>query len=761
MVVSTPLSLQADGEPSQALNAAGNPVPISEAVQAGIASGEIVWDGQHLSKGGHWIDPQTGAAFPEATEVPQPAETVEPTEEPTTEPPEEPGETPAPTPTEEPTPEPTPSEEPTPEPTPTEEPTPTPTDEPTPTPTDEPTPTETPTVDPTETVVPDETIAPAEDPAETEIPVEQPAETATATPTPTLAAEDTTPKTNEDLIAQQHIVEAPVIIEDFRFWTVARKYAFPRMQLAIREEMDEESRIVGILPQNGLCYILKEEENGWYYVESGRVRGFVPSEWMQTGDDAQKILEDYQKEQLLLIRRTHNVALDLQVVAPTAEAQIEPEENAAFTYLRATAEQTVIRKDYALAANDTVIIKESPVLSARAVGRMRRGDLCYIVADRLKEWIYIESGDVRGFVRAEDLKMDAEAYVPSADETRAIGQMITSVEVVDEQADDIFAPKQSEEGDLFVTAEDLGVEKHEEPDLAALLETEPAIGTFPIHDAVEAAGEDHFNCAEKLVDPTENSACYYTLTSPLPGTPGGRVRDSLITFSSQFVGNPYVWGGTSLTNGADCSGFVQSVYAQYGYRLPRTSREQSQYGMQIPVEEAQPGDLIFYARDGVVHHVVIYAGEENGQMRTIEAKSTRAGIVNGYVNQREAVWATRVLEDTTTTSIGGDITEKNATPEMYGKDLGKFKITYYCACAKCCNVETGITATGAPVVQGRTIAVDPNVIPYGTQVIIGGHVFTAEDCGGAIKSNRIDIYVNEHETALQLGVDYAEVYLVK
>ncbi len=98
---------------------------------------------------------------------------------------------------------------------------------------------------------------------------------------------------------------------------------------------------------------------------------------------------------------------------------------------------------------------------------------------------------------------------------------------------------------------------------------------------------------------------------------------------------------------------------------------------------------------------------------------------------------------------------------MYCLNLGKFKLTYYCSCELCCDVETGITATGAPVVEGRTIAVDPSVIPYGTQIIIGGHIFTAEDCGGAIKGNRIDVYVNSHQRALELGVNYADVYLKK
>ena len=69
------------------------------------------------------------------------------------------------------------------------------------------------------------------------------------------------------------------------------------------------------------------------------------------------------------------------------------------------------------------------------------------------------------------------------------------------------------------------------------------------------------------------------------------------------------------------------------------------------------------------------------------------------------------------------------TEAMYGQDLGLFKLTYYCACAKCCGKATGITASGARVAEGETIAVDPSVIPYGTKVIINGHIFTAQDCG--------------------------------
>lgn len=108
------------------------------------------------------------------------------------------------------------------------------------------------------------------------------------------------------------------------------------------------------------------------------------------------------------------------------------------------------------------------------------------------------------------------------------------------------------------------------------------------------------------------------------------------------------------------------------------------------------------------------------------------------------------------------ITEKAATeenkPEFF--DLGEFKLTAYCACSKCCGQwADGITSTGTKPVQGRTIAVDQDVIPYGSEVIINGHTYRAEDCGGAIIGNRIDVYFDNHEEALEFGVQHSSVLL--
>ncbi len=98
------------------------------------------------------------------------------------------------------------------------------------------------------------------------------------------------------------------------------------------------------------------------------------------------------------------------------------------------------------------------------------------------------------------------------------------------------------------------------------------------------------------------------------------------------------------------------------------------------------------------------------------------------------------------------------------KDLGEFKLTAYCSCSKCCgkwaeNRDNGIVvgATGEELIAGYSIAVDPNVIPYGTVVLINGQEYKAMDCGGAIKGNRIDVYFSNHSDAVNFGVKTADV----
>ncbi len=95
------------------------------------------------------------------------------------------------------------------------------------------------------------------------------------------------------------------------------------------------------------------------------------------------------------------------------------------------------------------------------------------------------------------------------------------------------------------------------------------------------------------------------------------------------------------------------------------------------------------------------------------------------------------------------------------KYAGTFKITGYCSCSSCCGKSNGITASGTRATAGRTIAADTSKFPFGTQMIIDGHTYTVEDRGGAISGNRIDMFFSSHDSALQWGVRYCDVYIQK
>ena len=132
-----------------------------------------------------------------------------------------------------------------------------------------------------------------------------------------------------------------------------------------------------------------------------------------------------------------------------------------------------------------------------------------------------------------------------------------------------------------------------------------------------------------------------TMTEVRYGQGVSDVRVDLVSYACQFVGNPYVWGGASLTRGADCSGFVMSVFANYGVSLPHSSGSQAGCGTSISASEAQPGDLFFYGNGSRINHVAIYIG--NGQV--VHASSPRTGIKISGACYRNPVKVVRVLQD--------------------------------------------------------------------------------------------------------------------
>ena len=382
-----------------------------------------------------------------------------------------------------------------------------------------------------------------------------------------------------------------------------------------------------------------------------------------------------------------------------------------------------VEKTYAIAdVNSWLHVREGKGTNQKIVGILPKGSLCYILADADSDWVYVESGDVRGFVCARYLLRGEEA------------------------------------------------EKE-----------------------VNRWQEESFPMAEMWVKPWNNKAYTYTYATTRTLLSSDEARGEVLQYAKKFLGNPYVWGGMSLTNGCDCSGFAQQIFANFGYILPRTSRQQAKAGTRIPVQEAKPGDLLFYQREsGFIYHVMIYLGDG----KVIHAGSEATGIlISDFNYEKSTEFAVRVISEeireskietgdvdngrkegnsvdnqTTENGNGGkqkagaenvqNTSAENSTAgdrleSASGKYLGNFKLTAYCNCAVCCGRWAGgPTASGKMPVQGRTIAT--GVLPFGTKLNIGGKIYTVEDRGTPY--GHIDIYMERHADAEEFGVRYADVY---
>jgi cell wall-associated NlpC family hydrolase len=263
-------------------------------------------------------------------------------------------------------------------------------------------------------------------------------------------------------------------------------------------------------------------------------------------------------------------------------------------------------------------IRQTPGEDGKLVGKLPKNAACEIVESD-GEWAYIQSGKVEGYVKEEYLLSGFAAEQKAREVVKTVA--VSSA--------DALNVREEPNTDAEVVTQ---VAKGEELEIAEVMEN----GWIKVYldDEEVYVSADYAEVKSEL-------ATAITMTELLYGQGVSDVRVDLCQYAKQFLGNPYVWGGTSLTKGADCSGFVQSVFKKYGVSLPRTSREQANAGTTIQASQLQPGDLIFYAKGGTINHVAIYIG--NGQV--IHASSPKTGIKISSYNYRTPAKMVRILQD--------------------------------------------------------------------------------------------------------------------
>lgn len=262
---------------------------------------------------------------------------------------------------------------------------------------------------------------------------------------------------------------------------------------------------------------------------------------------------------------------------------------------------------------DSLNVRKTAEENGEVVGKMRKNAACEIIETK-DGWSHIKSGSVEGYVKAD--------FLLSGDEARAKAEEVKTI-VAKVNTTTLFvrgeASADSECLTMVPMDEELEITEGEEGDEWIKVAIDDDEGW------VKAEYVDFEIKLEKALSTAELKY----------GQGVSELRVNLVNFSKKFLGNPYVWGGTSLTKGADCSGYVQSVFRNFGISLPRTSREQARCGTAISASEAKPGDLFFYAKYGRINHVAIYIG--GGQVINASSPKTGIKISNAYYRKPAAV----------------------------------------------------------------------------------------------------------------------------
>ena len=443
----------------------------------------------------------------------------------------------------------------------------------------------------------------------------------------------------------------------------------------IRETPDMKGNIIGKVSGDGACEVLGEEGE-WSHITSGGIEGYISSQYLVTGEEAKELAKSLVKKRAIIMTENDNLNIrsgpskDAEIVGQAlpaeryevlSEADGWVEINSGYisadycevNYALNEGRQLALKAQAINQYDNLVIFKKSGYMNVRSTPE-NKGDDNVIgkltskaagdIIETLDGWYKIKSGTVTGYIAADpeliatgqeakDLAMQNATQMaiittdvlnvrvePNTD-SKIWTQIVKDERypVVDQQdgwvqidLGSVDAEDGSQDGDekAYISTRDNNVEVR-----YALNE---AIKFTPAKDSSSGASSDGSGSSTKQSR-----------------------RSQLVNYALQFVGNRYVWGGTSLTNGVDCSGFTMRVMEKFGVSLPHYSGSQAQMGKKVTSATMKPGDLIFYAgSNGKVNHVAIYIG--NG--RIVHAASRRSGIKTSTWNYRTPVAIRSMLD---------------------------------------------------------------------------------------------------------------------
>lgn len=359
----------------------------------------------------------------------------------------------------------------------------------------------------------------------------------------------------------------------------------------VRKKPNTDSKVVGKLYRGSAAKIVKKVGD-WVKIKSGQVEGYIMSDYLAIGYSAEKMVDKF----------------------GTKIATINTE---------------------------TLKVREAKNTDC-AVLTLVSGEESFEVIREDKDWVKIMvDGDTKGFVSKEyvDITVKFKKAV-SIEEEREAARKKAAAEAAAARAEQEAQQRQQQQA----SSNSGSSSSSSSSSSSGSSSSSSSSGSSSHKSSSGSSSSSHKSSSGSSNKSSSSSSSNKSSGGGNSSNGSGDVIGSgdgsaIASYALQFVGNPYVYGGTSLTNGTDCSGFTMSVFRKFGISLPRTSGSQSGVGRKISVSEARAGDLIFYARNGHVNHVALCIGGG----RVVHASNPSVGITTSNIGYRTPYCARRVI----------------------------------------------------------------------------------------------------------------------
>ena len=403
-----------------------------------------------------------------------------------------------------------------------------------------------------------------------------------------------------------------------------------------------DGNVVGKIYNNCGADILGEEGD-WYLIQSGSVTGYVNKAYFVTGADAEYLSNFVADEvatvntETLMVRESADDEADvISMVGDSQELEVLGQEGdwvkvAVDADLIGYVSAEYVNCESVFPAAESIEEEQIRIAEEEAAKQAAEEAYAQYLAEQEAQYQQYLAEQEAAYLAAVAQQEAEQAQAEEEYQQYLAEQQAEYVEALEQQQLDEQAYQQylDELAYLEYLQQQTEYQETEAP-VVDVPETEAPVVDVP---ETEAPIVDVPETEAPIVDVPETEPPIVEVPETEPpiveepeteAPPASSTGEQIVAYALQFVGNPYVWGGTSLTDGADCSGFTQSVFAAFGIYLPRTAEEQA-YGGGTPVDlgSLQPGDLIFYSDGGYIGHVSIYIG--NGQV--VHASSPSTGII--------------------------------------------------------------------------------------------------------------------------------------